>query len=173
MEQRTWVCWKLAHRTIRCATGQCPVHQGRTAVNQSILGKWRRAPLKFIGLSGVPPDFPVSQRSNDYLRATVDSDGWIVSQQKLEQEVRGAPDYLVLQEDKASNGRLASNPNGRLTWRRTRQRTVPIRWHRTVRCAHRQQPWPTATRWLGAINTPQPPQHWESMFFRDHIQYKS
>src|SRR5688572_19225273 len=26
--------------------------------------------------------------------------------------------------------------------------------HRTVRCAHRQQPLPTATKWLGAINTP-------------------
>jgi hypothetical protein len=32
------------------------------------------------------------------------------------------------QEDKASNGRQAQNPNGWLTWRRTGQCTVPIRW---------------------------------------------
>jgi hypothetical protein len=31
--------------------------------------------------------------------------------------------------------------------------------HRTVRCAHRQQPSPTATWWLRAINIPQPPPH--------------
>jgi hypothetical protein len=45
--------------------------------------------------------------------------------------------------------------------------------HQTVRCTHRQQPWPTATRWLGAINTPQPPQPLASMFSKDHIQHKS
>jgi hypothetical protein len=39
-----------------------------------------------------------------------------------------APDCPVPQEDKASNGQLAPNPNGRLTWRRTGQRTVPVRW---------------------------------------------
>jgi hypothetical protein len=37
-EQITWVCWKLAHRTVRCATGQCPVHQDCTDVNQPLLG---------------------------------------------------------------------------------------------------------------------------------------
>jgi hypothetical protein len=55
-----------------------------------------------------------------------------------------------------------------LTWWRTEQPTVPVRWrtglsggapdcpvaHRTVRCAHRQQPSPTACWWLRAINTP-------------------
>ena len=37
-----------------------------------------------------------------------------------------------------------SNPNGWVTWLA----------HRTVRCAHRQQPLPTATLVVGAINTP-------------------
>jgi hypothetical protein len=37
-----------------------------------------------------------------------------------EQKVRGAPDCPVSHEDKASNGRSAPNPNGRMTWRRTR-----------------------------------------------------
>jgi hypothetical protein len=58
--------------------------------------------------------------------------------QKLEQRSqRGiglsgmALDYPVPQEDKASNGRPALNPNSWVTWRRTRQGTVPVRW-RTV-----------------------------------------
>jgi hypothetical protein len=46
-----------------------------------------------------------------------------------------------------SNGRLRQNPNGWVMWLA----------HRTVRCAHRQQPAPTACWWLRAINTPQPP----------------
>jgi hypothetical protein len=29
--KETWVCWETAHRTVQCATGQCPVCQDRTA----------------------------------------------------------------------------------------------------------------------------------------------
>jgi hypothetical protein len=47
-------------------------------------------------------------------------------------------------EDKASNGRQLSNPNGWVTWLA----------HRTVRWTHRQQPPPTVVLWLRAINTP-------------------
>jgi hypothetical protein len=61
-----------------------------------------------------------------------------------------APDYLVPHEDKASNGRPAPSPNSRMTWRHTGRCPVA---HRTVRCAHRQQPSPMATIWLVAINT--------------------
>jgi hypothetical protein len=43
-----------------------------------------------------------------------------------------APDCPVPLEDKASNGRLLPNPNSWMTWLA----------HRTVRCAHRQQPLP-------------------------------
>jgi hypothetical protein len=75
--------------------------------------------------------------------------------QNVKAEVRGAPDCPVPQEDKASNGRPAPSPNGRMTWRRapppTGGPTPPPR--DTVRCAHRQQPSPTATFWLVAINT--------------------
>jgi hypothetical protein len=49
-----------------------------------------------------------------------------------------APDCPVPLEDKASNGQKLLNPNGWVTWLA----------HRTVRCAPRQQPPPTA------INTP-------------------
>jgi hypothetical protein len=41
------------------------------------------------------------------------------TRQKLEQLVRGAPDCPMPHEDKASNGRPAPNPNGRMTWRHT------------------------------------------------------
>jgi hypothetical protein len=63
----------------------------------------------------------------------------------------------VPQEDKASNGQLLQNSNGWVTWRRIGQCAVA---HRTVRCAHRQQPSPTACWWLRAINTP--PNHHKS-----------
>ena len=56
-----------------------------------------------------------------------------------------APDCPVPHEDKASNGRPAPSPNGRMTWRRTG--------HCPVRCALRQQNTPTTSFWLVAINT--------------------
>jgi hypothetical protein len=60
------------------------------------------------------------------------------------------PDCPVPHEDKSSNGRPAPSPNYKMTWRRTGHCPVA---HRIVRCAHRQQPSPTATIWLVAINT--------------------
>jgi hypothetical protein len=74
-----------------------------------------------------------------------------------------APDCPVPLEDKASNGRQLPNPNSWVTWLA----------HRTVRCAHRQQPAPTVPWWLRAINTPQPPPLQASKFLALHIQYKS
>jgi hypothetical protein len=56
-----------------------------------------------------------------------------------------------------------SNPNG---W-------VTLLAHRTVRCARRQQPSPTATLVVGAINTPQPPHIQGIQVFSHCIQYKS
>jgi hypothetical protein len=35
----------LAHRTVRCATGQCLVHQGGTTLNSPASEKWEAAPL--------------------------------------------------------------------------------------------------------------------------------
>jgi hypothetical protein len=66
--------------------------------------------------------------------------------QKSEQKVRGASDCPVPQEDKAPTVDFALNPNGWVTWRRTRQPTVHVRW-----C---KQP-PQRLLWrLRAINTP-------------------
>jgi hypothetical protein len=39
-----------------------------------------------------------------------------------------ALDCPVPQEDNGANGRLLSNPNGWVTWRRTGQSTGPVRW---------------------------------------------
>jgi hypothetical protein len=147
------VCPGLAHRTVRCTTGQCPVHQGESAQTPQL--RVSQAQLRYN-----LPVCPVHQRSNDYLRATVDSDGWTV-QHSTTTEVRAAgqrgtrlsgvtPDCLVPHEDKASNGRPAPSPNGKMTWRCTGHCPAA---HRTVRCVHRQQPSPTATIWLVVINT--------------------
>jgi hypothetical protein len=72
------------------------------------------------------------------------------TRQKSEQLVRGAPDCPVPHKDKPLNGPPAPSPNDKVTWRHTGHCPVA---HRTVRCAHRKQPSPTATIWLVAINT--------------------
>jgi hypothetical protein len=52
----------LAHRTVRCATGQCPVHQGTSARTRHLQENQRA--LRYNS-----PDCPVCQRSNDSFRA--------------------------------------------------------------------------------------------------------
>jgi hypothetical protein len=116
----------------------------------------------------VPPDCPVSQRSNDYLcqRSTLTA-GTVQHStvQKSEQRSqRGiglsgvTPDCPVPQEDKAPRVDSTPNPNGWVTWRCTGQVTVPVRW---------------LPKWLGAINTPNHRNIWHPKFSEDHIQYKS
>jgi hypothetical protein len=80
----------------------------------------------------------VSQRSNGYLgqRSTLQSVkvGYSVAAEVSAAKSEGtglsgvAPDYLMPQEDKAPTVNLAPNPNGWVTWRRTGQGTVPVRW---------------------------------------------
>jgi hypothetical protein len=48
----------LAHRTVRCATGQCPVHQGRLTLTLHL--RVSKPALRYNS-----PDCPVCQRSND------------------------------------------------------------------------------------------------------------
>jgi hypothetical protein len=59
-----------------------------------------------------------------------------------------ALDCPVQQDDKDSNGRPASNPNGCADVARTGQCTM------VVRCAHRQQPSPTAMEVVGGYKYP-------------------
>jgi hypothetical protein len=126
------------------------------------------------------PDCPVHQRSNDYFAqrshakakeqmnsvqlCAAESERGVSGAPNTEQCLSGtAPDCPVPLEDKASNDQKLQNPKGWVTWLA----------HWTVRCAHRQQPSPTACWWLRAINTPQPPQLQVSKFSEFLIQYKS
>jgi hypothetical protein len=95
------------------------------------------------GLSGAPAEQRLSARNGRLCKVNS-------AIQMSEQKVRGAPDCLVPHEDKASNGQPAPSPNYKMAWRHTGHRLVA---HRTVQCAHRQQPSPMATIWLVAINT--------------------
>jgi hypothetical protein len=116
----------LAHRTVRCATGQCSMHQGESTPTSQL--RVSQAQLCYNS-----PDCPVCHRT---VRCTsgatticaqrstlTDEQCSTVSRQKSEQQVRGAPDCPV--------------------------------WHRTVRCHMRTKP-PTVdqlqaqtTRWRG------------------------
>jgi hypothetical protein len=63
----------------------------------------------------MPPDFLVSQLSNDYLAPTVDCKSACHGEQcavESEQQSQRAPDCPVRQEEKGSNGQPAPNPNG-------------------------------------------------------------
>ena len=98
----------------------------------------------------MPPDCPVHQRSNGYqhngrLQRTPAN---ATMRAEVREAARGTPDsgqYLSgATRRQSSNGRLRPNSNGWVTWLA----------HRNVRCAHRQQPSPTAVLVVVAINTP-------------------
>jgi hypothetical protein len=72
------VCPGLAHRTVRCATGQCPVHQGLQLRTAHLQEFWRPlrynspdCPVEQRTVSGGAPDCPVCQRSHGYFAPTV------------------------------------------------------------------------------------------------------
>jgi hypothetical protein len=112
----------IIHRTVRCNTGQCPVaHRTVRCASGATTICTQRSTLQ--GEQCNSECQSRSQRGTGLSGAT--------------------PDCPVPQEDRASNGRPAPSPNGRL------RGGAPD----TVRCAHRQQPSPTATIWLVAINT--------------------
>jgi hypothetical protein len=98
------------------------------------------------GLSSVPAEQRLSARNGRLCKVSdVRADG-----QRGTGLSGVAPDCPVLHEDKASNGRPAPNPKGKMTWRRTGHCPVA---HQTVRCALRQQTSSTASFWMVAINT--------------------
>jgi hypothetical protein len=103
------------------------------------------------------PDCPVCQRSNGYFAPTVIYRGQLMRYSARRSQSRARrrtgqstgpvrwPSYQKLQR---------SEPNGRVTW------LAP----RTVRCAMRQQPPPTTSLVVGAINTPKHPPFISSKF---------
>jgi hypothetical protein len=73
-------------------------------------------PLKFIGLSGAPPDCPVRQWSNRQIRqrSTAEQSDRQKSQDSLRCQI--AADCPMPREDRILQWSIAPNPNGRLTW---------------------------------------------------------
>jgi hypothetical protein len=53
-------------------TGHCPVPRLESSTNWPLSGFLRARPLKFVGLSGAPSDYPMRQHSNSQLRPIVD-----------------------------------------------------------------------------------------------------
>jgi hypothetical protein len=144
----------VCHRTVSGAPGPY-------SLKLATLGFLRARSTIITGLSGVPPDYPVHQRSDDNFvqrspaKVEDSEEQYATVRDRAELPVRGTPDTEqcmsgaasdcpVPLEDKASNGQKLLNPNSWVTWLA----------HRTVRCAHRQQPAPTVNWWLRAINTP-------------------
>jgi hypothetical protein len=140
-----WPRSAIIHRTVQCATGLSGAPSGATATSATVNCNGR---LQHYNAWIVRAEVRAAARG------APDS----------EQCMSGAaPDCLVPLEDKGSNGRQRPDPNGWVTWLA----------HRTVRCAHRQQPPPTVVWWLRAINTPQPPPLQPSKHSTHCIQYKS
>jgi hypothetical protein len=105
----------LAHRTVRCTRGrtlqspQLRVSQAQLRYNSPDCPVYHRTVRCTSGATAI-----CAQRST-----LTDEQCSTVTRQKSEQKVRGAPDCPVPHKDKASNGRPATSPNDRMTWRRT------------------------------------------------------
>jgi hypothetical protein len=112
----------LAHRTVRCATGQCPVHQGTQLQTWHLREFWE--PLRYNS-----PDCPVCQRSNGYTAPTVVCNGTVkvysvrLRAQKSEQRQKThrtvnsdcSVHHWTVQWPR-SQKLQRSNPNGRVMW---------------------------------------------------------
>jgi hypothetical protein len=118
----------LAHRTVRCTTGHCPVHHQKVSGAPGTV-HFELCSFRFLrhssaiihrivrcitGLCGVPVGQRLSARNGRLCKVNS-------AIQMSEKNVRVATDCPVPHEDKASNGRPAPSRNGRMTWRRTRR----------------------------------------------------
>jgi hypothetical protein len=120
----------VCHRTVSGAPGLYMVELATLGFPQVHSAIIHRTVQCATGLSGEPA-------GNGYLRTTVDCKTWHVNSAAV--EVRAAksegtglsgvaPDCPVPQGDKAPTVDFAPNPNGWVTWRRTRHWTVSVRW---------------------------------------------
>jgi hypothetical protein len=108
------VCPGLAHRTVRCATGQCPVHQGLQLRTAHLREFWR--PLRYNS-----PNCPVKHRTVS---------GVPTEQRLLPRQRSPATAFNVCQSAQKSSTREKAH------W--TVYRTCPVH-HRTVRWPRRLQ----------------------------------
>jgi hypothetical protein len=158
------VCPGLAHRTVQCATGQCPVHQGTQLRTAHLWEFWES--LRYNS-----PDCPVCQRSNDYYSANGRLQQQLMryiarrsrsrARRRTGQSTGPVRCTTGLSGDRDVRSSNGQNPTAGLRGWRTGQCPVA---HRTVRCAIRQKPSPTVLLLVGAINTPQPPHFNASKF---------
>jgi hypothetical protein len=118
--------------SVRCTIGQCPVHQGESA--RTLHLRVSQAQLRYNS-----PDCLVHHRT---VRCTSGATTICVQRSTLtDEQYRGrsqssgqrgtglsgvTADCPVPHEDRASNGRPAPSPNGRMTWRRTGLSGAPI-----------------------------------------------
>jgi hypothetical protein len=116
------VCPGLAHRTIRCATGQCPVHQGTRLRTCHLREFWE--PLRYNS-----PNCLLCQRSNGSTAPTVVFNGTVkvnsarLRAQKSEQRQKA---HQTVNSDCPVHHRTVrwptcqklqrSEPNDRMTW---------------------------------------------------------
>jgi hypothetical protein len=90
----------IIHRTVRCATG----------------------------LSSVAAKQRLNRATVDSTKATVRYSARQKSEHKSKTHRTVNRTCSVPQEDNGANGRLLPNPNSWVTWQRTRQPIVPVRW---------------------------------------------
>jgi hypothetical protein len=139
----------LAHQTVRCATGQCPVHQGT-----------RRPTLHLREFSEKlcynSPDCPVWQRRNGYFAHNGRLQRIKCAPARAEEQCTrgwhtGQPTGPVRCTTGQPGGPTRQSCNGRtptVCWRGWRTGQCPVA-HRTVRCAMRLQPSNGHFWWLG------------------------
>jgi hypothetical protein len=159
-EQKTAeVCLGLAHRTVRCTTGLSGA-PGTPTPNCSPSGILGATPLECTRLSGEAPDsvrwctglssVPAEQRLLQRQRSPATAFNALQCVQKsgTRQKAHRTVYRTCLVHHRTVRWPRCqklqrSESNGRMTWLA----------HRTIRCAMRQQPSPTATIWLVAVNT--------------------
>jgi hypothetical protein len=107
------------HRTVRCATAQCPVHQGTPTPNSPVSGILGATPLKFTGLSGVPAEQRLLhansrlQTAFNALQCAPESE----QRQKAHRTVyRTCPVHHRTVRWPRRQKLQRSNPNGQVTW---------------------------------------------------------
>jgi hypothetical protein len=136
--------WKLPsaiiHRTVRCSTGLSGVPSGATATAPTVV-------CKSNSEQWTVRDYARRVRAGTRRRTRQ----WTVTV-RCTTGLSGGPTC------QSSNGRTLT-----VGWHGWHTGQCPVA-HRTVRCAIRQQPFPTATLVVGAINTPQPPHFKASKF---------
>jgi hypothetical protein len=166
------VCPGLAHRTVRCATGQCPVHQGLQLRTAHLRKFWRS--LRYNS-----PDSPVTHRTvrcasrattTSRQRSSAEGIKCATVRVRVRAEADGAPDTKQC---------LSGAPLDCPVAQKTEAPTVEIQWLGDVAGAPDSVRWrtrlsgapcdislhQTASLVVGAINTPNHPPFIASKFF--------